>query len=156
MDTLTPLRARRHTTLRLTTSHSTEFVDLTGRIRQFVADAEVVDGIINVQTLHTTAAIVVNEGEPLLLADFRAVLEQTAPQSRTYAHDDMSRRTAVPPEEPRNGHAHCQALFLPTSACLNVIDRRLVLGRWQRVFLVELDGPRTREVSLIAVQELVR
>jgi thiamine phosphate synthase YjbQ (UPF0047 family) len=42
---------------------------------------------------------------------------------------------------------------LPTSACLNVVDGRLALGCWQRVFLMELDGPRTREVSVVAVGE---
>ena len=55
-----------------------------------------------------------------------------------------------------HGHAHCRALLLPTSACLNVVDGRLALGRWQRVFLVELDGPRHREVSLVAVGESAR
>jgi len=41
------------------------------------------------------------------------------------------------------------ALLLAPSACLNVVEGRLRLGRWQRVFLVELDGPRTREVSVL-------
>jgi secondary thiamine-phosphate synthase enzyme len=154
MDTLTPSRIWRCTRICLATSQATEFIDLTDRLDQFIAEAEMRVGILNVQTSHTTTAIVVNEHEPLLLADFQAFLERTAPRSMAYGHDDMSRRAGVRAEEPSNGHAHCRALLLPTSACLNVVDGRLALGRWQRVFLVELDGPRTREVSVVAVGEL--
>jgi thiamine phosphate synthase YjbQ (UPF0047 family) len=57
------------------------------------------------------------------------------------------------PGERSNGHAHCQALFLGATACFNVDDGRLVLGRWQRVFLAELDGPRRREVSVLMMGE---
>ena len=57
------------------------------------------------------------------------------------------------PDERRNGHAHCRALLLGPSACLNVVDGRLQLGRWQRVFLVELDGPRAREISVLMLGE---
>ena len=153
MDTLTKARSCRHTQIRLTTNRATEFIDLTDRLGQFIAEAEVRVGLLNIQTLHTTTAIVVNEHEPLLLADFRAFLERTAPRSTAYAHDDMFRRTGASAGEPPNGHAHCRALVLPTSVCLNVVDGRLALGRWQRVFLVELDGPRTRDVSVVAVRE---
>ena len=50
-----------------------------------------------------------------------------------------------------NGHAHCRALLLPPSACLNVVDGRLQIGRWQRVFFVDLDGPRSRQVTVLLV-----
>jgi secondary thiamine-phosphate synthase enzyme len=153
MDTLTPARTGRFTRIRVDTTEATEFIDLTDRLDQFIVEADVRVGILNVQTSHTTAAIVVNEHEPLLLADFRAFLERTVQQSTAYGHDDMSRRVNVGAGEPHNGHAHCRALLLPTSVCLNVIDGRLVLGPWQRVFLVELDGPRKREVSVVAVGE---
>ncbi len=57
------------------------------------------------------------------------------------------------PGERPNGSSHCKALLLGTSACLNVVDGRLLLGRWQRVFLVELDGPRTRDISVLLMGE---
>jgi secondary thiamine-phosphate synthase enzyme len=59
-------------------------------------------------------------------------------------------------QERANGHAHCRALLLPSSASLNVSRGRLVLGQWQRVFFVELDGPREREVSLLVYGETWR
>jgi secondary thiamine-phosphate synthase enzyme len=98
--------------------------------------------------MHTTAAVVVNENEPLLLADLRAALERVAPRHLSYRHDDFAQRAAVAPDEPANGHAHCQALFLRASETLALARGRACLGRWQRLFLVELDGPRTRTLSV--------
>lgn len=155
MTTLTPVRTCHHATIRLQSGQATGFIDLTDDLHSLVIDANVRTGLLNVQTAHTTTALVVNEHEPLLLSDFQAFLERVAPRSAIYAHDDMSRRGEVAPGEPANGHAHCRALLLPTSACLNIIDGRLALGRWQRVFLVELDGPRERTASVVIVGEVV-
>jgi secondary thiamine-phosphate synthase enzyme len=100
--------------------------------------------------MHTTTAIVVNEREPLLHDDFARLFERTAPIDQRYDHDDLTVRTVnLTDDERANGHAHCRALVLPTSVCLNVVDGRMQLGCWQRVFLVELDGPRMRAVSAL-------
>ena len=154
METLTPTSTCSHTRVGLTTSKPTEFIDLTARIEALVADSGVDIGFVNIQTLHTTTAIVVNEGEPLLLGDFTALLEQAAPRDRRYRHDDLIARTVnITAEERVNGHAHCRALLLPSSACLNISAGTLMLGTWQRVFLVELDGPRVRHVSILIAGE---
>jgi secondary thiamine-phosphate synthase enzyme len=154
METLAPTRTTRHTRIRITTQRPTEFIDLTERLEALVATAGIRFGFVNVQTLHTTTGIVVNEHEPLLLSDFAAFLEKAAPRDAGYRHDDLSGREAsVPADERINGHAHCRALLLGAAACLNVIDGTLQLGRWQRVFFVELDGPRTREVSVLMLGE---
>ncbi|MGC4083999.1 MAG: YjbQ family protein [Vicinamibacterales bacterium] len=65
-----------------------------------------------------------------------------APRSLPYWHDELPLRAGVGDDEPRNGHAHCRALLMPSSQLLTIADGALRLGRWQRVFLVELDGPR--------------
>jgi secondary thiamine-phosphate synthase enzyme len=154
MPTLTAGSVCRHTAFRLATRLPTEFIDLTDRLERLVTDAGVRAGILNVQTHHTTTAIVVNEHEPLLLADFQALLERAAPADGRYRHDDAAERTVnVTADERVNGHAHCRALWLAPSACLNITDGRLGLGRWQRVFLVELDGPREREISVVILGE---
>jgi secondary thiamine-phosphate synthase enzyme len=144
----------RHLQLRVTTERATQFIDLTDRLERLVADAAVRTGFVNVQTRHTTTAIVVNEHEPLLLADFEDLLERSASAARAYGHDDAERRRVnLTPDERVNGHAHCRALLLPTSACLNIVGGRLQLGRWQRVLFVELDGPRDRSVSTVIFGE---
>jgi secondary thiamine-phosphate synthase enzyme len=153
MDTLTRARTCHATTLTCVTDQPTVFIDLTDRLDGIVAHSRVGTGTLTVQTQHTTAGIVDNEHEPLLLADFLAFLARLAPRSAVNHHDDMSRRANVPGDEPLNGYAHCQALLLPTSVTLAIIDGRLALGQWQRVFLAELDGPRSRRLSVVIVGE---
>ena len=154
METLARASICQHRRILITTERSTEFIDLTERVEAFVADAGVRFGFVNIQSLHTTTAIVVNEHEPLLLVDFATLLENAAPGDAVYRHDDATVRTVnLTPDERINGHAHCRALLLAPSACLNVIDGRLQLGRWQRVFLVELDGPRERQISILLLGE---
>ena len=145
---------RRHATFHITTRQPTEFIDITDRLERLVADSGLRFGIVNVQTLHTTTGVVVNEHEPQLLRDFQVLLESAAPSDGRYRHDDMTARTVnLTDGERPNGHAHCRALLLPSSICLNVTGGRLVLGRWQRVFFVELDGPRERELSILLLGE---
>jgi secondary thiamine-phosphate synthase enzyme len=156
METLVRPATCHHARIRVTTERPVEFIDLTDRIEALAAQTGVHAGLVNIQSLHTTAAIVVNEHEPLLLADFVALLGRVAPRDATYRHDDMNARTVnLAPGERPNGHAHCHALLLGASASLNLADGRLQLGRWQRVFLVELDGPRVREVSVLVLGEAV-
>src|SRR5207245_6607948 len=92
--------------------------------------------------------LAINENEPLLLRDFQSMLERIAPEDATYMHDDFSRRTEVALNEPVNGHAHCRQLLVSGFATLLVEEGDLVLGRWQSVFAVELDGPRHRQLAM--------
>lgn len=142
----------RHDRLRVRTLGCLQFVDLTEAVREAVARSGIRTGIVNVQSHHTTAAILVNEAEPLLLEDLRQTLERLAPSQDRYRHDDFAVRTVnLGPDEPANGHAHCKAALLRASETLNVAGGELELGRWQRVFLLELDAPRERTVSLVIV-----
>ena len=154
MEAVVPTRGFGHAHIRIATDHPTQFIDLTDRLEALVAQSGIRFGFVNVQSLHTTAAIVVNENEPLLLRDFADALERSAPATLVYQHDDLALRTVnLTADERVNGHAHCRALILGLSACINVIYGRLHLGAWQRVFLVELDGPRDREISVLILGE---
>lgn len=155
METLAPAAICHHSRIRVATGQPMEFIDLTPRIEALAAEAGIHAGLVNIQSLHTTTAIVVNQPEPLLLVDFDTLLARAAPRDAPYRHNDMNVRTLVPGERP-NGHAHCHALLLGSSAALNFAEGRLQLGRRQRVFLVELDGPRDREVSVLFLGEGVR
>ena len=143
--------AAAHRRLELRSTAAMDFLDVTEPVVEFLRGCGLSRGTVTVQSRHTTCAIVVNEHEPLLLEDFRRTLERAAPTLFGYAHDDLRRRTGVGPEERVNGHAHCRALLLPSSATLVVEDGLPCLGRWQRVFLVELDGPQRREIDLVAM-----
>jgi octaprenyl-diphosphate synthase len=134
--------------LRFETTHATEFVDVTAQLRDEVRRAGLRIGRVHLQSLHTTLGLAVNENEPLLLRDFQNLLEKLAPSGAGYEHDDFARRMEVAIDEPVNGHAHCRQLLLTGFATLLVEDGELVLGRWQSVFAVELDGPRERELAI--------
>jgi secondary thiamine-phosphate synthase enzyme len=134
--------------LRFETKHATEFLDITDRLRDEVRLAGMRMGRVHLQSLHTTLGLAVNENEPLLLRDFESLLERLAPTGAGYEHDDFARRFDVAMDEPVNGHAHCRQLLLTGFATLLVEDGELVMGRWQSVFAVELDGPRHRELAV--------
>lgn len=139
-------RSCRHLTV--ATTRSTEFVDITDRLEALVADSGLDEGVLVVQTRHTTTGLIVNEAEPRLLEDLAARLACWAPLDLPYAHDDLSRRTVnlLGDRERRNGHAHCRAALLRSSETLIVEGGRLCLGRWQRVLFVECDGPQRRDL----------
>ena len=144
MEMFAATPVQRHLHLHVSTNTAVEFVDITEQIAELAADTHVHTGIVNIQSLHTTAAVV--------LADFARLLERTAPAASRYAHDDFSARTVnLVPDERRNGHAHCRALLLTPSVCLNIVDGQLQLGRWQRIFFVDLDGPQRRDLSVLVL-----
>ncbi len=136
--------------LSLSTEKRLQFVDVTDLLTRCVRRWGIADGLVCVQSRHTTAAVVVNENEPLLLEDMRATLERVAPRDRQYAHDDLTLRADPAPDENRNGDAHCKALLLSPAVTLTVVHGKIELGPWQRVFLVELDGPRPRSLVVLA------
>ncbi len=127
------------------------FIDITEKIKEMVDNSNVKNGVINIQSFHTTFSIIVNEKENLLLSDIKNILEKIAPEDGIYNHDNYELRGVS--EIKPNGHAHCKAVILGVSVCLNIIDGKLNLGPWQRIFAVELDRARNRQVSVVIVGE---
>lgn len=135
--------------IKLTTSTTLDFIDITDKIMKILKEKGIKDGIINIQSMHTTMAVIIQEAEPLLLGDLKKTLEKVAPRTMKYMHDNFSIRTVnMNPNEPINGHAHCKALFLTPGVFLNIAGEKLQLGRWQRIFAVELDNARPRMINL--------
>ena len=97
---------------------------------------------------HTTAAVVIQENEPLLLEDFKNLLEKIAPSEAKYRHNDFDVRTVhMHEDECPNGHSHCQHLVLGASETVPLVQGKMTLGEWQRVFMVELDGEKAEQVG---------
>lgn len=135
--------------IKLKTAASLDFVDITEKIQEKIKESGITDGVINIQSLHTTLSIVVNEAEPLLIMDMKILLEKLAPRTTKYLHDNFEIRTIhMHHGEPANGHSHNKALYLPTSTILNIKKNQLQLGEWQRIFAIELDDSRPRQVAL--------
>jgi len=144
----TKMKAINHV-LRLTTSATLDFIDVTDKVAKKIKDSKIKDGVVNIQSMHTTMAVIIQEAEPLLMNDLKRTLEKVAPRTTKYMHDNFEIRTVNMHEnEPVNGHSHCKALFLSPNVFLNIRNSKLQLGEWQSIFAVELDNKRPRKIAL--------
>jgi secondary thiamine-phosphate synthase enzyme len=137
------------TTFELTPEARNAFVDLTDDLRRAIKDSGVTDGMAVAFCPHTTCQILINEWEDGAMGDFRNRIEEMVPEGVYYAHDDMERRTQNLQEghERQNGHAHVKQMLLSASShAIPVSAGEPLLGRWQRLLLLELDDPKERQV----------
>ncbi len=139
-------------TFEIQTEKGPQFVDITERVEAATRESGLQNGFAVVFSKHTTAAISINEAEPHLIKDMEEMLEKMAPSSHDYEHNRYAHALSTNGERP-NGHAHCQQLLLGASESVPIADGKLVFGVWQRLFLVELDHGRDREVVVHLVGE---
>ncbi|MEA2088827.1 MAG: secondary thiamine-phosphate synthase enzyme YjbQ, partial [Patescibacteria group bacterium] len=133
----------------LETKTTLDFIDITEKIQEVIKNVKIENGVVNIQSLHTTMAIIVNEAEPLLIKDIKKMLDRIAPRTIEYMHDNFEIRTVnMCDGECRNGHSHCKSICLASSQMLNIVKNSLQLGKWQRVFAIELDRSRPRKIAL--------
>jgi secondary thiamine-phosphate synthase enzyme len=124
------------TELRLRTRQKREMIDLTSQVAEIVAQSGVDEGLCNVYVAHATAAIVINENDdPNVCVDTLDALDKLIPGG-VWRHDRVD----------GNAASHIQAAILGPGETIPVRERQLVLGTWQAIMLVELDGPRERRV----------
>jgi secondary thiamine-phosphate synthase enzyme len=122
--------------LSIRTTAPIELIDITARIRDLFQQHPVRHGQITVFSAHTTAFVALNENEPNLQRDMLDFLKELVPSDRAYGHN------AEPIDGRLNAHSHLLGLFMNASETIPVSDGQLLLGHWQSVFFVELDGPR--------------
>jgi secondary thiamine-phosphate synthase enzyme len=134
-----------------------QFVDVTDDVRDVVARSEVENGMALIYSPHTTCAILVNEKEHGFIQDFGSFIESLIPIEGVYRHDDLDARTENLEDDPHdipNGHAHLRhALLGSASQTIPIVHGELQLGRWQRVFFLELDRARDRRVLIQVMGE---
>lgn len=124
-----------------------EFINLTSVVEEKVAQSGIRDGLVIVQSLHSTAGLFVNEWQDALLEDLRSLLDHVVPEECPWRHNDPRYSDC----DRGNGASHLRAALLGSSATLAVRAGRLVRGVWQSIILAELDGPRTRSISVQVV-----
>lgn len=124
-------------TIQIQSSKRMEFIDITSKVNEFLRKSGIEKGAVIVFTRHTTTGITVNENEKGLIADMERTLERLIPKL-DYRHDRID----------NNADSHLRAMLLEQSIVLSVENKQLDLGTWQRLFFVELDGPRTRNLVI--------
>ncbi len=124
------------------TTARTELIDITDRVRALVKESGIKDGICVISTRHTTGGIIVNENERGLRSDILDMLASLVPEDRNYAHNSID----------NNADAHLRSVLLGMSETIPIEDGHLVLGTWQSIFFVELDGPRNRTINVKMIE----
>ena len=122
--------------LAIKTSKHREVVDITDVVEDQLKSTSVADGICHLLVLHTTAALTTADLDPGTDLDLLDAYEAMVPKLR-YRH----------PHNPAHVGDHILSALIGTSLSLPFERKKLVLGTWQRVILIEFDGPRKREVA---------
>merc|ERR1711937_350043 len=126
--------------------------DITDHVNRVLEKSDVKEGVANVISRHTTTALTINECEPRLMDDVRQFLARLVPADYPYLHNDLQFREVPvpfvgvwPDDEPINAHSHLIAMLLGQSDSVPVHEGKLVLGTYQSVIFLELDGMPERE-----------
>jgi secondary thiamine-phosphate synthase enzyme len=124
-------------TIEISTSRREELIDVTTAVQEVVAAGGVHDGICLIYSPHTTCGMTINEGwDPDVLRDAVRHFRELVPERAGWAHAEG------------NSDAHIKTILVGASVQMPISQSRLQLGRWQKVFLCEFDGPRTRQLWL--------
>jgi len=119
--------------IQIRTNAREAMLDITPQLEELLETQRAGSGVMTVYTPHTTTGLTINEGaDPNVCRDILAHLRAMVPQHSGFRHAEG------------NSDAHIKATIFGSSVQIIVNDGRLLLGTWQRVFLGEFDGPRTR------------
>lgn len=111
-----------------------QLIDISDQVQEAVATSKVKEGAVLIFLPHTSAAVMVEENEPGLKQDFYTLFKEY--EKRSYRHPDG------------NAAAHILAGIIGHSRVIPIRGGKLDTGTWQSILLVELDGPRQRQVTV--------
>ena len=118
-----------------------DIIDITSQVEEQVTEANINNGIVVIFVSGSTAGITTIEFEPGLIADLQEMWQRLIPENVPYHHD---RRWGD-----GNGYAHVRASLLGASLIVPFQDKRLTLGTWQQIVLIDFDNrPRSRQIIL--------
>ena len=126
------------------TSDRMQLINITDRINDIVRKSGVRDGLVHLQSLHTTTAVFINEWQDALLHDVKSFLDQLVVRENGWRHNDPQFSDC----ERKNADSHLRGMMMGQSLCLQVRDSTVLLGTWQSIILAEFDGPRSRSMSI--------
>ncbi|HKF51955.1 MAG TPA: secondary thiamine-phosphate synthase enzyme YjbQ [Candidatus Acidoferrales bacterium] len=129
-------------TIEVQTARHTQMKRITAEVEKVVAESGCKSGVCYVFVPHTTAGVVINEGDdPDVARDIEATLDRLVPESRAYNHAEG------------NADSHIKAALAGSTVTVFIENGELALGRWQAIFFCEFDGPRRREARVKIVSD---
>jgi secondary thiamine-phosphate synthase enzyme len=126
------------------TSDRMQLLNITDRMNDLVRKSGIRDGIIHLQSLHTTTAVFLNEWQDALLGDVKEFFDEVVDQNQYYRHNDPELSDC----ERRNADSHLRGMLMGQSLSLQVRNAAVLLGTWQSIVFAEFDGPRSRSLAV--------
>ena len=126
------------------TNDRTQLLNITERVNEIVRRSGVTNGIVHLQSLHTTTAIFLNEWQDALLEDVKTFFDGAVERNRYYKHNDPQFSDC----ERSNADSHLRGMMMGQTLSLQVRNASVLLGTWQSIILAEFDGPRSRSVAV--------
>lgn len=134
-------------TIEVQTAGDAQVINLTDQVSSRLADGSIANGTVTVFVVGSTAGITTTEYEPGLAEhDLAAFFEKIAPADGYYRHEETWRDD--------NGHSHVRATLVGPGLTIPLIDRKMTLGTWQQIILMDFDTrPRRRTIVVQVVGE---
>ncbi|MEI7824486.1 MAG: secondary thiamine-phosphate synthase enzyme YjbQ [Chlorobiaceae bacterium] len=132
-------------TVKRRTAKPIEIIDITAEVSALLLSSGLERGQVTVISRHTTAFININEKEECLVDDMETYLKRLVPKDGNYRHN------LNPIDGRHNAHSHLLGLFMNSSETIPFSEGKLLLGEWQSIFFVELDGPREERTVLVQI-----
>lgn len=133
-------------TIKVSTKRGSDIIDITEKIQEFLTESEIESGIIHIFSRHTTSGLTIMEYETGAIQDLKESFEKIAPVNKSYNHNEL--------QNDDNGNAHVSTSLMGSSLTIPFEDKKLLLGTWQRIVLIDFDTQaRTREVVISIIKE---
>lgn len=138
-----------HTILRIPTT-GPGLVEITGKVRTFVDDCRIAHGLLTVYVRHTSASLVIQENaDPDVRHDLQAFFARLVPEGMDFIIHDA--------EGPDDMPAHIKSALTATTLSIPIIDRTMVLGTWQGIYLFEhRKSPHERQIVLQMLPDITQ
>ena len=132
--------------IQLNTRGNCDIIDITSEVAREVSNSGISSGTATIFIVGSTAGVTTIEFEPGLLADFKDMWERVLPRNIPYQHDRAW--------GDENGHSHVRASLLSASLTVPFINKKLTLGTWQQIVIIDFDNrPRSREIIIQVIGE---
>jgi secondary thiamine-phosphate synthase enzyme len=126
------------------TNDRMQLLNITDRINELIRKSGVRDGIIHLQSLHTTTAVFLSEWQDALLHDVKVFFDEVVARDQYYRHNDPEHSDC----ERQNADSHLRGMIMGQTLSLQVRNAAVLLGTWQSIVLAEFDGPRSRSIAV--------
>lgn len=135
-------------TIEINSASQVEFIDITDKVSEIIDNSGVREGQVLIYSPHTSANIVVNHNERMLLQDFMRVLYRIVPINDNYSHDTFELNRLNKSDGRSNGHSHCKSMLLSVSETIPIERGKMCLTEKQSIFMAEMDGARKRDIII--------